>query len=137
MYSELKIGGVKVPLLSNAATPLRYKQFFHKDILKEMQGASDDSAKITDSLPELTFIMAKQAQAKAGKCDMNMLKESDFIDWHMIFQWLPRRLFPSISEMRCRMWKPKKKRTKIRKSNDNSIICTAMHPARTKTLRAG
>ena len=85
MYTELTIGGVKVPLLSNAATPLRYKQFFHKDILKEMQGASDDSAKITDSLPELTFIMAKQAQAKAGKCDMNMLKESDFIDWLEMF----------------------------------------------------
>lgn len=85
MYSELKIGGVKVPLLSNAATPLRYKQFFHKDILKEMQGASKDSAKITDSLPELTFIMAKQAEAKTKKCDMNTLKESDFIDWLEMF----------------------------------------------------
>lgn len=81
MYKEIEVGGIKTPLLANAATPLRYKQYFHKDVLKEMQGAQDDSEKVTDSIPELAFIMAMQAEAKEGKRDMNMLKDSDYLDW--------------------------------------------------------
>lgn len=81
MFREIKIGGIEVPMVANAATPLRYKQYFHKDILKEMQGAESDSGKVTDSLPELAFIMAMQAKAKEGKADMNLLKETDFINW--------------------------------------------------------
>lgn len=81
MFREITIGGIKVPMLANAATPLRYKQYFHKDILKEMQGAQSDSVKVTDSLPELSFIMACQAKAKEGKVDLNTLKQTDYIDW--------------------------------------------------------
>lgn len=81
MYREISIGGIKVPMLANAATPLRYKQHFHKDFLKEMQGAQIDSIKVTDSLPELAFIMSCQAKAKEGKVDINMLKETDYLDW--------------------------------------------------------
>ena len=81
MFREITIGSVKVPMLANAATPLRYKQHFHKDILKEMQGAQMDSVKVTDSLPELAYIMACQAKAKEGKIDINLLKETDYLDW--------------------------------------------------------
>ena len=81
MNRDIKIGGINVPMLANAATPLRYKQFFHKDILKEMQGASEDSEKVTGSMPELAFIMAMQAKSKAGLKDMNLLKEAEYIDW--------------------------------------------------------
>lgn len=81
MFKEIQIGGIKVPMVANAATPLRYKHLFHKDILKEMNDASDDTEKVTDSIPELAFVMAKQAAAKEGKADLNLLNESDFIGW--------------------------------------------------------
>jgi hypothetical protein len=81
MYREIKIGEKTIPMLANAATPLRYKQHFHKDILVELQNAQIESVKVTDSLPELAFIMANQAKAKEGKVDLNLLKETDYIDW--------------------------------------------------------
>ena len=81
MYREITIGSVKVPMLANAATPLRYKHLFHKDIIKEFQEASGDISKVMDSIPELAFIMAKAAEAKEGKADMNLLNEDVFVDW--------------------------------------------------------
>lgn len=81
MFKEISIGGIKIPMLANAATPLRYKHLFHKDIIKEFQEASGDVSKVTDSMPELAFIMAMAAEAKDGKVDMNLLNEEKFMDW--------------------------------------------------------
>lgn len=81
MFREIKVGELVVPMLANAATPLRYKHMFSKDIIKEFQGASDDSSKVTDSIPELAFIMAKAAEAKNGKTDMNLLNDQMYMDW--------------------------------------------------------
>ena len=81
MYKEIKIGNITVPLLANGATPLRYKLIFGKDLMSEFQGASENAARAMDSLPELTFIMAKAAEAKDGKADMNCLNQDIYLDW--------------------------------------------------------
>lgn len=81
MYKEIKIGGITVPMLANGATPLRYKLVFGKDLMTEFQGAMNDSSKAMDSLPELAFIMAKAAEAKDGKTDMNCLNQDIYLDW--------------------------------------------------------
>ena len=81
MFKEVTVGGIKVPMLANAATPLRYKQLFHKDIIKEFQEVTEDVSKATDSIPELAFIMAMAAKAKEGKADMNLLNMDSYVDW--------------------------------------------------------
>ena len=81
MYKEIKIGNITVPLLANGATPLRYKLIFGKDLMSEFQGASENAARAMDSLPELTFIMAKAAEAKDGKADMNLLNQQMYLEW--------------------------------------------------------
>ena len=81
MYKEIKVGEKIVPMLCTAATPLRYKLIFGKDLITELQGAELDSAKVMDSVPELAFLMAKTAEAKAGKADLNRLSQEMLLDW--------------------------------------------------------
>lgn len=81
MFREITIGGIKVPMLANAATPLRYKQHFHGDILKQINSDMDNAEKVTGPVTELAYIMAIQAKAKEGKIDINLVKETDYIDW--------------------------------------------------------
>lgn len=81
MFKKVKIGGITVPMLANGATPIRYKHIFHKDIITELQNAQNDYTKVISSMPELAFIMAKQAEAKDGKADLNLLNEDMFVEW--------------------------------------------------------
>jgi hypothetical protein len=81
MYGEIKVGGINVPMLANAATPLRYKQLFGKDLMTEFQGAQDDQAKVVESIPELAFIMAMAAKAKEGKQDINLINQAKYMEW--------------------------------------------------------
>lgn len=81
MFKNVKIGGITVPMLANGATPIRYKHIFHKDLIAEFQGAQDDYSKVTNSMPELAFVMAKQAEAKERKVDMNLLSEDEYVEW--------------------------------------------------------
>lgn len=81
MYREIKVGEKMVPMVANAATALRYKHVFGKDLIVELQQAKDDTAKGFNSLPELAFVMAKAAEAKEGKVNMGLLNEENFMDW--------------------------------------------------------
>ena len=81
MFREIKIGDITVPMLANGATPLRYKLIFGKDLMTEFQGATEDAAKAMNSLPELAFIMAKAAEAKEGKADLNLLNQQMYLEW--------------------------------------------------------
>lgn len=81
MFKEIKIGNSTVPMLANGATPLRYKMIFHKDLISEFQSAEDDNSRALESLPELAFVMAKAAEAKDGKADMNLLNMDMYIEW--------------------------------------------------------
>lgn len=81
MYKELKIGNITVPMLANGATPYRYNMVFKKDLITEFQGAEENAARVTTSIPELAFIMAMAAKAKEEKIDMNLLNKEMYLDW--------------------------------------------------------
>lgn len=81
MFREIKIGDITIPMLANGATPLRYRLLFGKDLISEFQNAENDATKVVDCIPELAFIMAKAAEAKEGKVDMNLLDQKAFLNW--------------------------------------------------------
>lgn len=81
MLKEINIGGITIPMLANGATPIRYKHVFHKDIITEFQQAQDDYSKVVNSIPELAFIMAMQAQNKEVGGDLNLLNEDKYMKW--------------------------------------------------------
>lgn len=86
MFKELKIGDKTIPMLANGATPLRYRLVFKKDIIEELQLAKNDYSKVTNSVPELAFIMAKQAEASQGGEDLNLLSFDKYMAWMEQFE---------------------------------------------------
>ena len=136
MYGEIKVGGINVPMLANAATPLRYKQLFGKDLLTEFQGAQDDQAKVVESIPELAFIMAMAAKAKEGKQDLNLINQAKYMEW--LEQFDPMDL-PMVSEQIVNLYlgntvtssEPKKSKKKIRAQNKHGAFYSQVHPGRT------
>lgn len=92
MYKEVVIVRVDgsedpTPLLANAATPRRFKQIFHKDLLTlfaNSQKQDEDGGKIynIDFIAELTFVMAMQAQAREdSKIKLDKLNDNSLLDW--------------------------------------------------------
>lgn len=81
MYREIKIGDITIPMLANGATALRYKHVFGRDLISEFQQAEKDSVMAINCIPELAFIMAKAAEAKEGKADMNLLNDEMYMSW--------------------------------------------------------
>ena len=76
MFKEIKIGDKNVSLLANGATPIRYRQLFHKDIITKMNdGTNADDA--VEMASELAFIMSKSAE----KADMNTLNLDEYYEW--------------------------------------------------------
>lgn len=81
MTKELTIGGKTINFTANGATCLFYKQFFKKDLLKEITTNGDEMTIASESIPELAFIMAKQAD----KADMMHLEYATYIEWLELF----------------------------------------------------
>ena len=81
MFKEVTIGKKKVALLANGATPLYYKQVFKKDIIKQFNDAPDELQAVTDSAPELAYIMAKQAENQNEIAKMSTLNFESYIAW--------------------------------------------------------
>lgn len=80
MFTEIKAGDKTLQLLSNAATPYRFKQVFGIDLIKIIIGAAKkpiDDAESSDLAVRLAFIMSKQA---AGE-ELNKLNEEAFFTW--------------------------------------------------------
>ena len=80
MYGELKVKDPKgedrtVPMLANAATPIRFKMLFHVDLQSGIIGA--EGGFDIDVVSKLAFVMAKQA----AKVDMSKLNEQQYVDW--------------------------------------------------------
>lgn len=76
MYREVTIGVNTIPFLSNGVTPLFYKQIFKSDLLKQLN-TSGNFELAGDKIPELAFIMAKQAE----KADMSKLNYNSYVTW--------------------------------------------------------
>lgn len=83
MYKEISIGKKtprKLALLANGATPLFYKQIFNRDLLQYLTEDRSDGGSMeiaSDKIPELAYIMAKQAE----KADMQKLSFEDYMQW--------------------------------------------------------
>lgn len=80
MYKELKLetptGEERtIPMLANAATPIRYKMIFGKDLLKS--AISDDGELDTEIVSRLGYLMNKQS----AKIDLRTLNEEDYVSW--------------------------------------------------------
>lgn len=76
MFKEIKIGDKQVPMLANAATPIRFRQVFGKNLLKYFIG--NESQEETAAMAgELAYIMAKAGEG----ADMNKLSIEDYIVW--------------------------------------------------------
>lgn len=73
MYKDVKMGSHTVPMVANAATVIRYRQIFKRDLLL-LFGKGD---KESDFTGELAFVMAMQA----AKADMSKLNAESYIEW--------------------------------------------------------
>ena len=80
MYKELDIDGKSVPMLCNAATPIRFKGVFHRDLLKFLTSMSTDGVdqmEIAYAMQELAYGMNAQAEKK----DFTKLNEDTYMAW--------------------------------------------------------
>lgn len=81
MLAEIKLGDKVVPMVVNAATPIRFRNLFGKDLLTLIyEGSREGGVDLTvasEVAPELAFIMAKAAE----KTDMNALSEDMYLKW--------------------------------------------------------
>ena len=77
MFKTLNIDGKEVEFSANAATPFRYRQIFHKDLLSILGNEEKAQNEGVEAVTELAFIMAKQAE----KADMGKLNEDVFFEW--------------------------------------------------------
>lgn len=76
MYKKIKVGDKDVPMKTNAATPIRYRQVFNKNLLPYFMGkASDEDA--AEMIGELAYIMAMSA----SDADMTKLSLEGYVEW--------------------------------------------------------
>lgn len=76
MTGAIQIGTNTIKLCGNAATAIRYKQVFHRDLLMSFKSMSPEDFD-ADIIKELAFIMMQQA---AG-ADFKAVTFDDFVDW--------------------------------------------------------
>ncbi|MBQ1195379.1 MAG: hypothetical protein IIX44_03965 [Clostridia bacterium] len=77
MVKEITIDGQELKLAANAATPFRFRQMFKKDLLQILGNEEKAEAEGVETISELAFIMAKQAEG----VDMSKLTEGEFYTW--------------------------------------------------------
>ena len=77
MFKTVTIDGKEMEFAANAATPFRYKQVFHKDLLAIFADEQNAQTQGVEAVTELAYIMAKQAE----KADMSKLNYDEFIQW--------------------------------------------------------
>ena len=76
MIRDIKVGNKIIAMRANAATPIRYRQVFKKNLLPFFMGkASDEEA--AEMVGELAYIMARSA----SNASMAKLSYEDYLDW--------------------------------------------------------
>lgn len=83
MLRTIKIGDAEVKMMTNAASPYRYKQIFREDMLPKILGEPTD-AEATGIFMKLGFVYAKQAEG----ADLSALTEDDYIKWLEQFEFI-------------------------------------------------
>ena len=84
MLKEIQVGNKTVPMLSNAATPVYYRQVFNKDLLVFLQGMNKDGITegFSETISQLAYTMAKQAEG----VKFNGMSFDKYIDWLADFE---------------------------------------------------
>ena len=77
MVKTITIDGQEIKLAANAATPFRFRQTFHRDLLQILGNEEKAEAEGVETISELAFIMAKQAEG----VEMAKLSEDEFFTW--------------------------------------------------------
>ena len=77
MYGKVMIDGIEVAMRGSAATPYRYKQVFHEDMLKVTQSIGAEGPETIDFAMKVGYVMAMQA----SDADMQKLSEGTFVEW--------------------------------------------------------
>lgn len=86
MRQEITIGDQTVACVSNAATPVIYRQVFHEDLLvflQEMSKAKNEDSFVPgtgEMLCKLAYIMHEQAIKKTSEI-RRFVSEDTFLDW--------------------------------------------------------
>lgn len=94
MFRTIKVGEKEVPMLANAATPIRYRQVFGKNLLSYFMGESSNS-ELAAVTGELAYIMARAGDG----ADMNRLNIDDYIEWLEGFEaaaWIDPEVVPQV-----------------------------------------
>lgn len=86
MQKTITIGTCECPMLSNAATPLYYKNTFFEDLIAHFQGDESTDEHI-EVVMKLAYIMAMQAATPTKKI-RQVLSEDAFYEWLSRFEWL-------------------------------------------------
>lgn len=86
MYTTMELGGKRVELTSNAATPRLFQKIFGKDLLVEFSKIDLSDVKgekalgVLDTLKSLAFVLNMQATRPFREC-YSKLTELDYLEW--------------------------------------------------------
>ena len=76
MEKSVQIGSVSVPMRATAATALRYRQAFHRDLFAELNSKEVTDDTYVEICQRLAYVMAETAAGNA----LN-ISEEGFFDW--------------------------------------------------------
>lgn len=87
MFATVRIGDKNVEMAATAASPVYYRQLFHRDALRtfeKIQSGEMDKSDAVDLFSELAFIMAKDAK----RADMFRLTKEDYVSWLQEYDYM-------------------------------------------------
>ena len=82
MYGKVQIGDKTVEMLSNAASPVFFRQVFHEDFIAKTAEMNSSNAIDSDLFSKMFFIIAKQAE----NADPMKLNFNSYIEWISQFE---------------------------------------------------
>ena len=86
MYTTMELGGKRLELTSNAATPRLYQKIFGKDLIVEFSKMDlsnvkgEEAIRALDTIKSLAFVLNMQATKPFREC-YSKLTELEYLEW--------------------------------------------------------
>lgn len=93
MTADIKIGTESIKMCGNAATAIRYKAIFHRDLLMTFKGMSNEDNFDSNIIKELAFVMTLQARG----ADFKQVSFDDYVAW--LEQFEESDILPSAADI--------------------------------------
>lgn len=93
MTADVKIGSETIKMCGNAATAIRYKAIFHRDLLMTFKDMSNEENFDSNIIKELAFVMTQQAQG----ADFKQVSFDDYVAW--LEQFEESDILPSAADI--------------------------------------